>query len=93
MRRGGVGAGLDIPRSLVSNETAVRQPKLKFFCFFCFSSGWALTTKICNENAVTYLLCTLYIHTALNFIPKCKSLLMFKVYSVHWNSLQNKYIC
>ena len=31
VRRGGVGAGLDIPRSLVSNETAGSQPELKFF--------------------------------------------------------------
>ena len=31
MRRGGAGAGLDIPRSLVSNETAVSQPELKLF--------------------------------------------------------------
>ena len=33
MRRGGVGAGLNIPRSLVSNESAVSQPELKFFFF------------------------------------------------------------
>ena len=49
-RRGGVGAGLDIPRSLVSNEIAVSQPELVIF-YFVFSSGWALTKKIkiCNE--------------------------------------------
>ena len=50
VRRGGVGAGLDIPRSLVSNETAVSQPELKLLYFFVFSSGWALTTKICNDH-------------------------------------------
>ena len=55
VRWGGVGAGLDIPRSLVSNETAVSQPELKLFFNFVCSSGWALTTKI--RNGILY-----YVH-------------------------------
>ena len=36
---GGAGAGLDVPRSLVSNESAVDHPKLKVIFVFCFQLG------------------------------------------------------